>query len=191
MSTQRTDEQYKCQSYYDEKNVLQDCTCGRCGDESVVEWKDGMIVEFMAYDMHLNEGGSEVWSTELSVFQRGIVLGDRTVGCDYELSKEDFVDGVYEDGVDPARGYNIDDYVKAVLVEPEWLTTALTETDQQARESIGERVTRAVIEASIIDEEEVTEEEFEGVSKVDAFMAGVAHMKKAVLIALSNPPSQV
>jgi len=25
-----TQEQYKCQSYYDDANVLRDCTCGKC-----------------------------------------------------------------------------------------------------------------------------------------------------------------
>ena len=25
-------EQYKCQSYYDDNNVLTDCTCGKCGE---------------------------------------------------------------------------------------------------------------------------------------------------------------
>lgn len=27
-------EMYKCQSYYDDDNILQDCTCGKCGEES-------------------------------------------------------------------------------------------------------------------------------------------------------------
>lgn len=29
----RKTEQYKCQSYYDDNNVLQDCTCGKCDKE--------------------------------------------------------------------------------------------------------------------------------------------------------------
>lgn len=27
-------EQYKCQSYYDDDNVLQDCTCGKCDEDN-------------------------------------------------------------------------------------------------------------------------------------------------------------
>ena len=27
-------EMYKCQSYYDDDNILQDCTCGKCGEKS-------------------------------------------------------------------------------------------------------------------------------------------------------------
>ena len=25
-------ERYKCQSYYDDNNILNDCTCGKCGE---------------------------------------------------------------------------------------------------------------------------------------------------------------
>jgi hypothetical protein len=27
------DEMYKCQSYYDDTNILRDCTCGKCSQE--------------------------------------------------------------------------------------------------------------------------------------------------------------
>jgi hypothetical protein len=104
----------------------------------VAEWRDGVIVEFYAYKMHLNEGGSEAWDNELSVIQRGIVLGDEVVGCDYELSKEDFIDGVYIDGIDAGGGYHVDDYLKAVLVEPAWFTERIT----QIITNVGEELLR-------------------------------------------------
>jgi len=104
--------------------------------ERVFEWKDGVIVEFEAYAMHTDEGGGEVWDKELSVFQRGIVLGDEVVGCDYELSKEDFINGVWVDGIDTGGGYHADEYIRATLCEPEWLTTLLTTHDAEIREKI-------------------------------------------------------
>ncbi len=33
MSKEIKVEQCFCQSYYDENNILQDCTCGKCGKE--------------------------------------------------------------------------------------------------------------------------------------------------------------
>jgi hypothetical protein len=90
-----------------------------------VKWRDGVIVEFEAYEMHMNEGGSETWSNELSVFQRGIVLGDMVVGCDYELCETDFKDGVYLDGVNEDGSYHVDEYMRATLVEPSWLQNLL------------------------------------------------------------------
>ena len=32
MTTVNKTDQYKCQSYYDDNNVLQDCTCGKCAE---------------------------------------------------------------------------------------------------------------------------------------------------------------
>lgn len=45
--TNSIEDQYKCQSYYDDNNVLKDCTCGKCGsvadqlDEILVDLNDG------------------------------------------------------------------------------------------------------------------------------------------------------
>lgn len=62
---------------------------------------------------------------------------------------------------------------------------ALKEETSLAVEKERERIARAMIEASILDEDDVIEEDFEGVSRVDAFMAGIAHMHNAFRTILS------
>lgn len=58
------------------------------------------------------------------------MLGDIVVGCDYELCKKDFENGVYVEGVDEDGNYHVDEYMRATLIEPEWLEQALTEAHQ-------------------------------------------------------------
>lgn len=99
--------------------------------EEQVEWKDGVIVEFTGYDCHTSEGGMEVYDKELSISQRGIVLGDEVIGCDYELSKDDFVNGVWKDGVDEDGSYHVEEYVEANLREPDWLPEALITAEKR------------------------------------------------------------
>jgi hypothetical protein len=66
----------------------------------------------------------------------------------------------------------------------------LTEKDKQREEAVARerlKLARVVIDASIIDEDEINEEDFEGVSKVDAFMNGVEHVHRAFRKALTPP----
>ena len=98
---------------------------------SKVKWRDGVIVLFEGYDSHTGEGGDEVFDSEISLLQKGIVLGSRVVGCDYELKENDFVNGLYEEGVDEDGGYSVYEYTKATLVEPEWLATSLAQAEQK------------------------------------------------------------
>ena len=56
---------------------------------------------------------------------------------------------------------------------------------EEAVEAEQIRIARKMVNASIIDEDEVVEEDFEGVSRVDAFMAGITHMHNAFREALT------
>jgi len=103
---------------------------------SKVKWRDGVIVLFEVYDSHTGEGGDEVFDSEISLLQKGIVLGSRVVGCDYELEENDFVNGLYEEGVDEDGGYNVYEYTKATLVEPEWLATSIAQDVAEERERL-------------------------------------------------------
>ena len=58
-----------------------------------------------------------------------------------------------------------------------------------ARESL--RLARVVIDASMIDEDEINEADFYDVSKTDAFMAGVEHVHKAFRKALIPPTREL
>ncbi|WP_298585146.1 hypothetical protein [uncultured Kocuria sp.] len=50
-------DQYKCQSYYDDDDVLRDCLCGKCGDmpqsKALDELRD-KIIDAITLDKHGN-----------------------------------------------------------------------------------------------------------------------------------------
>lgn len=84
-------------------------------------WKDGNLVYFESYSCHTNEGGSEVFSNEPDNHSVGIILGDKVYGeglaRDYELTQEDFKDGVWTTGVDENGGIDVWEYCKATIQE--------------------------------------------------------------------------
>lgn len=40
-------DQYKCPSYYDDDNILRDCTCGKCGETTPQDWREEAVDEIV------------------------------------------------------------------------------------------------------------------------------------------------
>lgn len=72
-------EHYKCPSYYDNNNQLQNCTCGKCGEKSVITTKEveehqkiellDIIKETIKREKENAYGGLTSTSQELNVIE--------------------------------------------------------------------------------------------------------------------------
>jgi len=62
------EEEYKCPSYYDDNNILQDCICGRCGkDRMISEVYFGYLLSLIREAKDIKEAESkaiEWWNDE-------------------------------------------------------------------------------------------------------------------------------
>ncbi len=85
------------------------------------EWVDGNYILFRAYSSYTGEGGDEIFSVEPDRFETGIILGDKVYGGNdfenYELTKENFKNGVYESGVDENGAHDVYEYFKAEIIQ--------------------------------------------------------------------------
>lgn len=122
-------EQYKCPSYYDDNNVLQDCTCGKCGTTN--KRVEEIVEKYSEYIQHIEIGQYD---------NKGVNIGYKTAKelMLEELTQhtEDMVNEVVEKLEELRREYrerfDVGDAVKCVGDAVKWISQGGNLTAEQA-----------------------------------------------------------
>lgn len=135
--------QYKCQSYYDNDNVLQDCTCGKCGTDFREQVEAALILQHFGLTRLELEALEALPGKQPVVESVGLFLSARKT-----ISLVDAIVKLHEAEVERIIGENIDleQWAPNHISKPDTETAIQIEGKNRHNELLAEMRQRAAIE---------------------------------------------
>lgn len=103
----------KLEQYNQLKKVIQEA------NPEIMSWQDGVKISIKYYT---NENSQEIFTNEPNKYEEGIIFGDYvyvendSIINEIILTKEKFINGIYEYGVDINGRINVESYIKAEIL---------------------------------------------------------------------------